>query len=357
MADVVMTDTEQSQEFKSDNDSLYILPFEILKVETPGLRRARLRKNSILEPVVELFSSPESGSGQVEVKDLAQLFGWSSNPPHPDGDLIRNLARLSSYDVYSLRIKLRELKIEVNSIDALQLSPEKKRELKGYMTKFTLPLIKEVYGRTDMDIQDVDDIVRLFADPDVETAIAKLKMLANKLDIELSDIPKFLEDYSDIYMSLAYYQQHLDGIMPKVTDMISEMRGLKENWELKNNYNLMRTCVELENSINNLTSHLSGRFESFNLNTQGMWDNLTAERFRSIEAMIRSHHTTIGGVLYGLGIKTAAWKDQFPKRGVGSPAARADMIMSSIRPGMGKILEIVSEAPEMADSLDALSAA
>lgn len=352
-----MTTGEELSNFRRDNDSLYVLPLEIVKIETPGLRRARLRKNFKLEPVIELFSSPESGSGQVEIQNLNQMFGWSTSPPHPDGELIRSLARLSSYDVYSLRIKLRELGIQLSSMAALQLSDEKKNELKGYMTKFTLPLIKEVYGHTDIDIESVDDIIKLFADPDIESAIAKLKKLAAKLDIGLQDIPKFLEDYSDIYMSLAYFQQHLDEITPHVTDVISEMRKLHENWELRQNPNLMRTCEELEGTLNNLTSHVSGRFESFNLNTQNMWDNLTAERFRKIETLIKSHHTTIGGVLYGLGVKMSAWKEKFPKADVGSPASRADMIMSSIRPGMEKVLQMVADAPDMADALSAVGSA
>ena len=352
-----MTTIDTTANLRRDTDSLYVLPLEVVNIQTPALRRARLRKNSRLDPVIELFNDPESGSGQIAIKDLNQQFGWPANPPHPDSVLIRSLAQLSSYDVYSLRIMFREMEVEVNSMDALRLSDEKRDELKGYMATFTRPLIKQVYGTADMDIDDVEDIIKLFSDPDIESAIEKLKMLAQKLDIGLKDIPKFLEDYSDIYMSLAYYQQHLDDIMPKVTDVISEMRKLNENWELRQNHNLMRTCAEIEADLNNLTSHLSGRFESFNLNTRDMWENITAERFRRIETLIKSHHTAIGGVLYGLGIKMMAWKEQFPKRDVGSPAARADMIMSSIRPGMEKILKIVNEAPDIADAISAVGEA
>ena len=46
-----MTIVEDNSTFRRDNDSLYVLPLEIVKIETPGLRRARLRKNSKLEPV------------------------------------------------------------------------------------------------------------------------------------------------------------------------------------------------------------------------------------------------------------------------------------------------------------------
>lgn len=57
------------------------------------------------------------------------------------------LSRLTSYDVFSLRIALREPGIEVNDLSALQLSDAKKAQLTVYMKNFTAPLIRQIFGQ------------------------------------------------------------------------------------------------------------------------------------------------------------------------------------------------------------------
>ena len=77
-----------------DRDSLHILPLSIIPMQTRALRHARLIKNSRLDGVVELFEGPASGSGQVEVDSLVNVFGWPVVPPHPDLILLRKLCLL-----------------------------------------------------------------------------------------------------------------------------------------------------------------------------------------------------------------------------------------------------------------------
>ena len=109
----------------SDRDSMHILPLSILPVETPGLKRARLIKNARLESVVEMFEDEGTGSGQIDVGALSDEFGWPASPAHPDLVLIKKLSELPSYDVYSLRILLREHGIKLNDVSALRLSASK----------------------------------------------------------------------------------------------------------------------------------------------------------------------------------------------------------------------------------------
>ena len=91
-----------------DRDSVYILPLSIVPMSTPALKRARLIKNARLESVVELFEGADIGSGQMDIDDLPAEFRWPDIPIHPDLVLLRKLALLPSFDVYSLRILLRE---------------------------------------------------------------------------------------------------------------------------------------------------------------------------------------------------------------------------------------------------------
>ena len=93
-----------------ERDSLYVMPLAIVPLWTKSLQRARLVKDVRLDGIVEFFSDESAGSGRIEVEDLAIEFGWAADNEHPDLRIMRQLARLSSYDVYSLRILLRDLK-------------------------------------------------------------------------------------------------------------------------------------------------------------------------------------------------------------------------------------------------------
>ncbi|MBL6928606.1 MAG: hypothetical protein ISR44_05490 [Rhodospirillales bacterium] len=334
-----------------DRDSLHILPLAIMPIETPGLRRARLIKNVRLNSVLEIFEEKQTGSGQMEIMDVGKEFGWPVDKPVADRTLLTQLAGLSSYDVYSLRIHLRENGVMVNSIEALKLSPTKNIELTEYMKMFSRPLIMQIYGGENVEIQDFDDVVGLFRDPDVRKAREKLDMMAEKLDIKLSEVPQFLEDYGDIFLSLSYYRQCLDQIEPIITDFLDTMEDLRSNWQLSNDRNLMKACDEIENTINELMAAITGRFENFDRSTIAMWDNISAERFRKVKELIESYHTTIGGVLCALSVKMDAWARLFPNKDTGGPVRRGEFIMSEIKQGMEKIQTIEDSAP-MLSQLD-----
>ena len=46
----------------------------------------------------------------------------------------------------------------------------------------------------------------------------RLATMADRLGIPIESIPKFLEDYGDIFMSLSYYRQCLDQLLPQVAE-------------------------------------------------------------------------------------------------------------------------------------------
>ena len=105
-------------------DSLFILPLEIIPFKTDGLQRARLIKNHHLMGVIELFSDPETGSGQISVEGLVDHFNWKEGYGHPDLKIMSQLAPLPSFDVYSLRRSLRNLSIPLSENSELQLYSE-----------------------------------------------------------------------------------------------------------------------------------------------------------------------------------------------------------------------------------------
>ncbi len=331
---------QRDDRFEREKDSLFVLPLSMIPLETKGLRRTRLVKNLRLRGVVEVFSEESTGSGQIEVDDLAKEFDWPEDSGHPDLTCLRGLSSLPSYDVYSLRILLRDLGIQVNDVDDLRLSPKKSRELTSYMRVFTGPLIQQVYGDTEVSIKDFSDVINLFKHANVRIARQKLEQLAEKLGISLVEVPKFLEDFGDIFLSLSYYKSYLDNIHPKVDAFIVGLEDIRNNYELSRDRPLMKTCDGLEEKFNYVTSEITGRFENFRRSTEDMWANISAKRFRLVEALITSHHTTIGGGLCALGVKMKAWEKRFPKANVGGPFKRAEFIMTEMRQGFENIQRI-----------------
>ncbi len=337
---------------ENERDALHLLPLEILPLQTPGLKRARMIKNAHLKSVVELFRDDEAGSGQLEVRDLAQEFGWEDPQKHPDMRIMMKVASLRSYDVFSLRVALRDLDLVPEDTSALKLSPEMSRELAGYMSDFTRPLILQIYGGDDVEIETFEDVVKLFRDPDVKKALEKLKIMAEKLGIQIEELPKFIEDYGDIFMSLSYYRRCLDAIEPVISDFLWGLPDLRTNYTLKMDQSLQQTITMLEKRFTELMVQITGRFESFERGTQNMWDNISAERFRKLQRVITSYHQDLGGTLCALSVKMDAWNHLFPKRDQGGPQRRSEFIMTEMRLGVESIPDMSDGAPMAAALAD-----
>ncbi len=314
---------------EGDRDSLHTLPLALLPLNTPSLLRAKLLKDSHMRSVIEMFNSGNAGSGRMEVEALSNVFE-DSEDFKADLAILEHMQRLHSYDVYSLRIELRRLGIPINEQAGLQLSERKAKELTIYMTEFTRPLIQQIYGGDSAEIQDMDQLLGMFKKPDKGDAIKKLKMIADKLGIPLSEVPTFLEEYGDVFLSLAYYKGALDEIIPRVTAFLDELDEINANFQVRQMPRFEETCNTLQMRFNDITASITGRFESFDRNSKTLWDNINAESFQSMKEMIEAHYVTIGGVLCGLMVKMDAWDEKFAN-GRGGPVSKADFIMSEMR--------------------------
>jgi len=159
-------------------------------------------------------------------------------------------------------------------------------------------------------------------------------MMAERLEIDVMEIPAFLEDYGDIFLSLSYYRHCLDRLEPHLENFLESLDILRKNWQVRNDYTLMRTCEDIEKTLNTLTTTIAGRFDNFDRQTKAMWDQISATRFRQVKEMIRSYHTLIGGILCALTVKMNAWVRHFPKSNAGGPVRRGEFIMSEMRQGI-----------------------
>lgn len=321
-------------------DSLHTLPLSIIPLQTPGLKKAFMIKNARLESVIEIFRDGTSGSGQIEPKELPGFFQDIGGALSHDMIILDKLANLESFDVYSLRLELRKLEIGFEDYDALKLSDKKRAELTEYMRAFTRPLIQRVYGGDQTDeITDVGQIIRMVASPNRNEAVAKLKRLAEELNTSLTEVPNFLERYGDIFLSLSYFRNCLDKLMQQVPVFITWMQELHSNYQVQSDRNQMKSLIEIESDLNEISTSLVGRFEYFNHRSHDFWESISADSFQSFQELVTAHHVSIGAVLCGLAVKMNLYEERFPSRG-GGPVKRLEFINSEIRPGLKRIKDI-----------------
>lgn len=329
---------ESEDHAASDMDSMHVLPLSIIPLQTPSLKRARLIKNIRLETVVELFSSADSGSGQIEINELAKAMDWPQKGMHPDEVMLSALSSLHSYDVYSLRMQLRKLNIACDNPNALKLSDKKHGELMQFMNDFTQPLLCQIYDTADTGIENMEQLVDQFSSPNKKKALQNLQLMANKLQIGLQDVPRFLEEYADIYLSIAYGRDCLNALIPSIVAFGDAMEEFQENYELSKDKRLMRSVDFINDTLTDVTASVVTRFESFDRASETMWNDITAESFAKVKKMVREHHVLVGTILCSLTVKMNGWQEVLDaNRGL---LRQADFVRSDMMQGMEKISKI-----------------
>lgn len=331
-----------------DRDALYILPMPTLPLRTPGLLRSRMIKDSRLDSVIEMFSDKKTGSGRIYVDQLEQAFGEFDDDLEHDSEILTRVADLNSFDVFSLRIELRRLEIKVDEHESLRLSESRAEELSAYMRDFTRPLVQQIYGTEEAQVNGMGDLISMFQSPDKEMVLNNIMKMAERLEVHPTEVPEFLEEYGDVFLSLAYYKDILDDLVPRLERFANDMHEILENHQVKQDTRIAGACEVLDSRLQDVAASITGRFESFERNSKTLWDNLNAESFRRMKAMVTSHYATIGGVLCGLTVKVKAWEERFAK-GKGGPVSKADFIMSEMRHGMNAIDAIEKSAPQITD--------
>lgn len=309
-------------------DSLYILPLCMVPLETVGLKRARIIKNAALQSVVEVFDGFQSGSGQFEISAVPAHFGLPTTPKHPDTLMLERLAEMDSFDLYSLRVLLRRNGVAVRNQKDLQLPSNKKDELTRYMASFTHPLMTLVYGDNTTEFKDFDDLLRMFRRPDAEHARERLKDMAKKLNVPILELPTFLEDHADTFLSMSYYTEcnvHIQSIVASFLKTISQFRSVP-GWS--------EICAEMDTTIRSLVRSVDSRIEDFERSTETMWDNISADSFRETRALIGKYHSAIGGILCGLTVKMNWWGRYFPDMSAAGSMKRAEIMLLEMRQGL-----------------------
>ena len=188
----------------------------------------------------------------------------------------------------------------------------------------------------------------LFSQPDVTKAREKLNTLAERLGVELGRIPKFLQDYGDIYLSVSYYRQCFDQIQPSVNRLFDSLEEIVTHPQLRQDREFVRFCERIRSTVERGKEIIDQRFQIFDQNTQDMWDDISAERFKQVEQLKLGSHAMLGGMLCGLSVCLDGWSEKFPTSATGEPYRRAEYIRNDMRFAVENVRGIKTQSPEFA---------
>jgi hypothetical protein len=323
-----------------DKDSLDVLSLSSIPLSSNTLKNAKLIKNSRLETAVELYNDPVAGSLQIYPEDIADQIAATPR----DQEIVNQLASLSSYDVYSLRSSLKKLGIDVTDSAALDLSDDMKEALDGISVHFTRPLIEKIFGSGKLDVTDAHALQKVFRDPDVSRVRENLKIMTEKTGIPLADLPQFLEEYSEVFLSVAYYRYSFDAISPDADRFLVWIKELREHKDVASSPQTAQSCRKVDEAMRFLVMSIRERLAKFELNFETFWKDINRQSFTRLRGQIEENHSSMGAVLCGLGVKLRGWGKEFSENNIGGPQKRAKYVVTDLEPGVEKLKVLETDA-------------
>jgi hypothetical protein len=334
-------DNKQSaEELNADRDAIDKLPLANIPLTSNALKGARLIKNARMETTVELHNDSLSGSLQVAPESIGDFMQASPR----DQEIIKSLAGLHSFDVYSLRTNLKKLGVEVEDAEALELSDDMKEGLSIYSMEFVRPLVEKIFGQGREDLHTAEGLQKIFRDPDMARAKENLRIMAEKTGIPLADIPKFLEEYSDVFLSVAYYRYGFESVGPDVERFLFWMHDLRSHRDIASSPKAAAQCRQVEETMRFLANSIRERLMQFQTGFETFWNDINHASFQQMRKQIEENHASMGSVLCGMIVKMHMWKKAFPDNNVGGPSTRVKFVMTELEPGLLKLKELEHEA-------------
>jgi hypothetical protein len=324
----------------TDMDSIDTLSLSIIPLSSATLKNARLVKNSRMETAVELHNDPISGSLQIQPDDIADAFTGCEQ----DQAIVKQLAGLHSYDVYSLRSSLKKLGIAALDPSALELSGQMKDSLAEYTTAFTRPLIEKIFGAGRIDIANGEGLQKIFRDPDVARVRENLKIMTERTGIPLEEIPKFLEEYSDVFLSVAYYRFSFESVADQIERFLFWTSELKSHRDVSSSPRTMASCKKVEDSLRYISMSIRERLQRFQKGFELFWSDINKTSFNNLRQQIEENHASMGAVLCGLLVKMRGWTKEFPDNSVGGPAKKIKYVMTELEPGIERLKILENDA-------------
>ncbi|MEZ0224331.1 MAG: hypothetical protein ACAH83_07260 [Alphaproteobacteria bacterium] len=337
-----MADKNKDKDGKTpptDKDAVDKLSLSIIPLTSSSLKSSRLIKNTRLETMLELHSDSNTGSLQIRPEDIPATFPGTSKS---DQDMIAKLAELKSYDVYSLRVSLKKLGIDVDP-SLLALSDDTKDRLDRYSQEFTRPLILSVFG-DGTGTQDMKALHKVFNEPDVAVVQERLKGMSQKTGIPIEGLPVFLQGYRDLFLSTLYYRENFETLVPDINRFWLWLAELKTQREVTTSAGAMESCRKVMGALRFLFISTRERLAKFRNEFEMFWSDMNRESFERLRKEIEDNHISMGAVLCGLSVKMRDWSSTFPDGRAVGPSTRVQYVMGELEPGLEQLMALENKA-------------
>ena len=305
--------------------SLHRLPLASLPVTHPVLRKSQMVKNAKFESVVELYQDKKAGSGQYYVDAVATMLGIG----HADGldlGILKNIALLPTFDIFSVRLLLRDMGITAET--GQTLPREVGAAVEAQMRKFTIPLLRYVYDGANHEAADLPQLLVLFRDPDVKRAEAHLRRLAEKIKIPVLQVPRFLEDYSDTFLAISLYHHTFDNIKPSVDQFLESVEQLKAHFP--RDQVVLLALARVRADFSHIMKSTARRLNASEQLVSLLWGETVNAPLETLQPRIREFQFLLGYLLCGIAVKMAAWQTAFPSARSGTPKQCVELITTDI---------------------------
>ncbi len=322
----------------SDMDALDTFPLGMIPLTSMSLRSAKLIKNARLETTVELYNDPITGSYQIFPEDIAENFKGSEG----DQEIITKLALLNSYDVFSMRNSLARLGLTLDAPESLTLSNDMKAALNKYAVQFSRPVLNNIFGAEESNA--AQDLQQLLRDPDVSKVRRNLMIMSEKTSIPLNEIPGFISDYNDVFLSLAYYRYIFENIGPSIQRFSFWIEELRRHRDVMSTPQTLNSCRKTEDALRFLSSSIRERLMRLQYSFEVFWKNINPNSFIQLRQQIEDNHASLGAVLCGLVVKMRNWEKAFPDSTQGGPTTRAKFVVTELEPGIERLRSLENVA-------------
>src|SRR3546814_14838318 len=104
-----------------------------------------------------------------------------------------------------------------------------------------------------------------------DEALRRIKAISDALQLSVDQIPGFLEDYGDIFLSLSYFKRYLDKIRPDFAAMKTWMHAGIADSHLRHNKHAVRACETVNVNVEAAIRFVLGRFQAIAERRRELW--------------------------------------------------------------------------------------
>ena len=322
--------------FSGVEDNLHTLSLTAFDIKHKDLYEARLIKNVFLETVIEFIDEELAADGPMQIRELALKFD-ESDVSRDEIKMISSIAALPSFDCYTLKRGMAPLKINVNDDAIFKLSNDRKASLFDLMSRLTRPLIQYLYTDDNLRIKDTSSLLELIQNTEPLKVKDRLGSVARNLEVSLIGLPNFLQDFSELFLSVSYFESIFREYNPKLDQFLLWAEDGVMNSNLRNDPNAQREFSNVDKRFKQLKGNLDSRFRLLSNITQVDWDDLNSSEFKKIQREILSQQANLAIGLCGLSVKMIEWEKQFPSAG-GSPQQCFEFLSNEASGGLDNLL-------------------